>query len=199
MILTQEEKDVEKNFELGKGLLIHRIRTKEHANISKQRNMEKINDAIEHMKKVISMNRDNWVAMFFLGKAYQALEEHELALSWLSQAFAYESDNITICKEAGIEAIECGKFDMAVRFFKAAISLDKEDLDLYFNMALALLFSGKLDDAMLISSYMRGENSENKTYKRLVRIIRDVVDKKVGLPKSMNDVNGILNSFGGKR
>src|SRR5258708_6285362 len=77
---------------------------------------QKLDKAISLLERVVQINSENWNAMWALGKIYQRLDEHSIALNWFQKAHVIEPDNADILREATLCALKLGRAEAAVEF-----------------------------------------------------------------------------------
>jgi Flp pilus assembly protein TadD len=83
----QQENDHDRSFAQAMALIKDDLRLSERPNLlapdrTQRRNLTRASELLEH---VLQINPDNWSAMWHLGKIYQRLEEHEVALGWFGR------------------------------------------------------------------------------------------------------------------
>jgi tetratricopeptide (TPR) repeat protein len=83
----------------------------------------RVRKAIRAFQLVVELKPENWAALWLMGKAYQQLRKHELAIDCFSRSRVLNQNNPDIAREAGISAMECGRADLAVQFTQAALLL----------------------------------------------------------------------------
>src|SRR3954468_12919354 len=65
-----------------------------------------LNRGIQLLSEVIKINPGNWPAYWTTGKAYQALDEHELACEAFGHAFDLQNENPDVAREYMLECLE---------------------------------------------------------------------------------------------
>lgn len=104
--------------------------------------------AAELLERALTISPDNWNALWSLGKARQALEEHEAAYDAFAAAYALQPDHPDVCRELCQECIVLGRSEEAVATSRRACELEPDDPGLLANLALAYLIDGQVDAAL---------------------------------------------------
>ncbi len=151
-----------------------------------EKGIELLTQAIEYIA--------SWQAYWIIGKGHQRLKEHQQAANAFQQAWdiaKYEPYHVTHCdilRELGLELSYLKKFDDARVIAKEAIKLEPNDPGLQANYAFSLLLIGDTDGALEECQEAYNRNPEDKTTKGLLDYIKAVTDKKIPIPKSVEEV-----------
>jgi len=148
----------------------------------------RVRKAIALLERVMDLDSENWAALWVMGKAYQGLGEHELALDCFTRARFLQGDQPQVAREAGISAMECGRADVAIEFTSAALALSPDDAGLRANLGLAYLFAGQPECArQLIDSALK-EKPDDEITRGISSIVDDVLTGKRPCPRSRSDI-----------
>lgn len=120
-------------------------------------------EGIKGFETVISFSPANWSAHWMIGKAQQALQQHESAYNAFLKAYRNSLTDENVMRELAIECLQTKRFQQAVHYCYVAMEFALEDYTLWPNMAVAQMFNGNL------------EESESWAKKSLVRLPGDVV------------------------
>ena len=96
----------------------------------KKKNSEKaFESAVEGYKKIIDKNKEDDTAYFYMGLAYNKLNEDEDAAKALREAVKLKPDNTQYQTELGAIYIKLAKYHEAVAALKKALDLDPTNID----------------------------------------------------------------------
>ena len=96
----------------------------------KKKNSEKaFESAVDAYKKIIAKNKEDDVAYFYMGLAYNKLNEDEDAGKALLQAVKLQPENTEYQTELGAIYIKLAKYHEAVTALKKAVELDPDNID----------------------------------------------------------------------
>lgn len=96
----------------------------------KKKNSEKaFETAVKAYKKILSKNKEDDVAHFYLGLTYNKLNEDEDSAKSLKEAVRLKPDNTEYQTELGAINIKLAKYDEAVSALKKALDLDPSNID----------------------------------------------------------------------
>jgi tetratricopeptide (TPR) repeat protein len=96
----------------------------------KKKNSEKaFESAVEAYKKILKKNEEDDAAYFYMGMAYNKLNEDEDAAKALKEAARLKPDNPEYQTELGNIYIKLAKYSEAVAALKKAIELDPDNID----------------------------------------------------------------------
>jgi tetratricopeptide (TPR) repeat protein len=143
---------------------------------------------IELLDRVIEIVPHNWAAMWVVGKAHQRLEEFDQAFGKFRQAFRINPGNPNVSREASIMAMECGRLDEALPFCNAAIAADPNDVGLRANLALVLLFSGQVEEAVAVAEDALRREPADAITQRIVGVCKAVQSGKRPCPRHRRDI-----------
>ena len=106
-----------------------------------------LNASIVGLRTVLANNPNNWSARWMLGKAQQALKQHEQAYESFLEAHRDVLTNENVMRELALECLQTKRYSQAVHYCHVAIEFSPEDYSLWPNMATAHLFNKNLDEA----------------------------------------------------
>ena len=137
---------------------------------------------------VIKYAPRNWSAYWLMGKAHQALGEHEAACDALGNAFAIERRNVDVAREYMLECLDLGRHAEAVSAGEHAVSVKPRDAGLLANLALAYLMAGRNTEALSKVEESLSIDPSDKITASLKRVIREIIDGKRPQPKTVNEL-----------
>jgi Tfp pilus assembly protein PilF len=143
------------------------------------------------LERVLQINRENWNALWVMGKAYQAAGESEHALAAFaafSRSHLINPANPDVAREASISAMECSKYDVAIRFAERASSQNECDPGLRANLALAYLLSEKPEMAKMHIEHAYAKDPNDQITRAVRWVIDDVIAGKRTCPRHRRDV-----------
>lgn len=126
---------------------IHLEGNSNQSDLNLPENRALLQTAMDGLNSIIEANPDNWAAKWMLGKSLQALSLHEEAYVLFLKAHRSNLTNQTILRELAFECLCTKRYSQAVYYCNSAIEFDIDDYSLWPNMAVALLFDGKLKEA----------------------------------------------------
>jgi Flp pilus assembly protein TadD len=130
--------------------------------------------AVGHFKKCLKLVPSHWPTHWGLGKAYQGLGEHALALASFEEAFRLQPQNPDVVREASIAAMDAGQPNLAVQYSAAALALSPDDAGLMCNHAINLLVAGNDSDAINLITTALSLAPEDQINKHAFQLIKDV-------------------------
>ena len=130
---------------------------------------------VELFRRVIAINPDNWAAMWAAGMTLRRLGDLDSALEMFAGACRLSGDNPDVPREAGITAMEGGRYADAVAFSEQAIRLDPSDAGLVANLALAHLLTQNPVEARRAAAYAVGADPADEISRNILAMIDDVL------------------------
>ncbi|MCB1606273.1 MAG: tetratricopeptide repeat protein [Xanthomonadales bacterium] len=148
----------------------------------------RLNRAIRYYEEALRINPEGWSSMWALGKIYQRLGQHRIALVWFRRAFELNADQPDVAREAGLSALDCGEVQLAVDLCTTAKILRPEDPGLRANLALAYMMSG--DDTSAIECAQRAVAMcpEDEVSKSVLRLVNAVANGSRNRPRALVDI-----------
>lgn len=96
---------------------------------------------IEHLLSCLEIVPQAWQCMWLIGKAHQALDDNEAALTWFEKALPLEKNSPDVPREACLAALATGGRSAALAHAEEACRRAPEDAGLVANLALAYLLN----------------------------------------------------------
>jgi len=115
---------------------------------------EALRSGIGTLKAVYNENSSangKWAILWLMGKAYEALDEHENSYLAFQAASKLNSSNIEILRELAASCLKTGKNQEAILVARAAVKLASDNASLVANLAVALLVNNQLNDALRVA------------------------------------------------
>jgi tetratricopeptide (TPR) repeat protein len=125
-------------------IILNNYKTKSPGFFGKKR----INKAIQLFDQALEVFPQHWQSLFFIGKLYQRLQQHEKAMEFLDRALELQRFNHALLQEASLEAMHLELISKGIKYSGEAIELRQNDPILLGNHALNLLIGG-LDEAAI--------------------------------------------------
>jgi tetratricopeptide (TPR) repeat protein len=122
-------------------------------------------------------------AWWMLGKAYQALGDHEQAFQCFLSAHKHVLTDQNVLRELALECLHTKRFDQAAYYCNAAMEFDLNDYTLWPNMAVARMMQGRLDEAEGLAKRALEKLPEDEPAKNVLKIIGEVREGKRPLPE----------------
>lgn len=135
-----------------------------------------ISRAIEMLERVVEINPYSWSALWFLGLAHRALGNRNLEYDALKRAYDFERRNPDVGRELCRTCIALGKGNEAIQISEHLLSLQPDDTGLIANYGLALLVTGRVNDAEIVVSRSLKINPTDNITINLRNLIQAVID-----------------------
>jgi len=133
----------------------------------------KLRKAIECFKKSLAINPQGWSSMWALGKIYQRLGEHPTALDWFARALEINPTQPNVAREAGLAALDSGKYKLAVYYCSIAAKLS-DDPGLVANLALAHMPDGNDTEAVKCARKATSQNPADAISRTVLEVVQAV-------------------------
>jgi Tfp pilus assembly protein PilF len=143
---------------------------------------------IQHLQAVTAYNPSNWNAHWIIGKAYQALRNHQEAYQNFKKAYAIEKGNPNVAREFADSCLQLGYGADAVALAASAVQVAPQDAGLRANLALAYLINGDIALAQEAVEESLTSNPSDKITQRLRKVICDVAEGKRPRPTKMSEL-----------
>jgi tetratricopeptide (TPR) repeat protein len=127
--------------------------------------------AIGFLQKCISITHDFWPAWFFLGKAYERLEESQESLQAFEEAKRLVPDNPILWNELGLAATFSGDDQYALSCFQKCTSLSPLNVNYLSNLALTFVKLGDPAKAKAILGRALAISPHNEISKNIKAIL----------------------------
>lgn len=135
----------------------------------------KFERALNYLMQVVALNSINWSAMWLIGKIYQRLDKHAIALAWFVRAYKVNSQQADIPREASISAMAIGNADEGIMYANNALGLQPLNSGLRANLAMALLLAGRVKEAQLTIADIKAGEEPNRITEKLKYIINHFI------------------------
>jgi Flp pilus assembly protein TadD len=149
----------------------------------------RLEQAIPLFEQVLTLNPANWPAMWLLGKVHQRLGDFARSLECFTAAHRVCPDHPDVAREASIAAMDAGLPEQAVTFCERAIATNPADQGLRANLALALLFSGRPEQAAEVARDARKGAPSDAITARIVAVIDEVLSGVRPCPHHVRDLD----------
>ena len=149
----------------------------------------RLQKAISLFEEVIKMNPDNWGAVFGIAKALQSLGEPNRAFDLMLKAHRGDPNVSGYAREAGIVAVQLGRFREGIALAEEAIETRPGDGSLYSNLGLAHLLDGNVGKG--IDAFQRAIELEpnHPLTPRLLALAKAVQAGELPQPRSEAEVS----------
>ena len=129
---------------------------------------------VANAERVIENRPDHAPSWWLLGKAHQALGEHEEALPAFQQAATLSPEQPDMLREVTLCHLATGDADRASRAARDALLLNAEDAGLHVNLALSHLIRGDVDAAAAAGSEAALLEPSEPSIRALIDLINEV-------------------------
>jgi tetratricopeptide (TPR) repeat protein len=148
----------------------------------------RIDKAIEYFGKCVTAYPRSWSSMWGLGKSYQAMGDHSMALEWFEKTHQLKPDLLDAPLEASIEAMRIGNASKALHYAELALTLDRHNPRFHANLALALLLNKKTGAALeqAQNGIMLAPN--DREVKKVFNYIEKIINKSEPIPLAIDPV-----------
>jgi tetratricopeptide (TPR) repeat protein len=141
-------------------------------------------------EEALRLNPDGWQSMWALGKIQQRLGNGAEALRNFGRAHDLDPSQADTAREAGIQAIELGRFREALRYSEAAVKANPDDPGLVSNLALAHLLGGDLSEARRAASDAVTRAPQDEASRFVQSVVEAVVAGQRPRPQSVAEIAG---------
>ena len=112
----------------------------EFANIAKIQ--KKYYLVIKYINKALSINKNNYQAIFNLGNTYKLIGDKRKAITNYEKALKIKKDFIPALHNLSLLQTENGNIDLSIEYYKEIIKIDKKAFDSRFNLGCLYLLKG---------------------------------------------------------
>lgn len=112
----------------------------------------------------------------------------EKALALFDRACGICDDNADVWREAGLTAMNLGRYEHAIQYMQRAIEIDSNDPGLVANLALAHLFNQQPADAKHAADYALKADPTDPINQRIVCLVDAVLAGKRPCPRGLLDL-----------
>ena len=132
--------------------------------------------SIKDYSKAIELSPNNSELFYHRGSAYNALENHEMALADYIRALELDKNNdlvnnFGLSNLIGVLYLKLSNYEAAIEYFKNGIKIDYEDLPTHFNLANAFIELRKFDEAEDVYLNLLNRNNNNSDIFQMLVII----------------------------
>jgi len=175
-------------FKRGSSLVSPYMLLSEHPVSVAQQHADEVRRGIACLDKAVELRQDYWQALWFRGKAYQALGEMDGARDSFRAAYALHPENPDVGRELVLTYLDQSDFSAALPIAKRLADDHPKDAGLRANYALALALDGQIDAAQAaIADALRLDPSDPVTRVLKTRI-DEVASGKRPRPLSVHDL-----------
>lgn len=143
----------------------------------------KVNKALKHFEKCLELIPNHWQTKWMLGKLYQVMGEHSMALSLFTEATNVENPNIDVIREASIAAMDAGNVELAVQFSAQALEIEPNDSELICNHAINLMIFKEDEKAIEFIKKAISIDSKDDITQNAYNLILSVSEGKIARPR----------------
>ncbi len=151
-------------------------------------NQNRIDRAIECFRKCVVAFPRSWSSTWGLGKAYQALGDHDAALKWFEKTYLLKPDLVDVSLEASTEAMRIGNALKALQYAELALGLDRRNPDFHANHALALLLNKKTSAALEIAQNAVKLAPNNQRIQKVNSYLNKIINENPSIPSQIDPV-----------
>ena len=147
--------------------------------------------ALRLYKQVMKGYPNSWNSLWAMGKIYERLGKYGAAFECFSRGFDMDSNNpkaASVAIEASIAATRLGLAKEAESYARKAVGLKPKDVGLRSDLALALLISGKIEEAHSVIKEVLEDAPDDGIAKGLAEVIEYVLENDIEPP---SDYDGI--------
>ncbi|PAW72137.1 MAG: hypothetical protein B9S38_05605 [Verrucomicrobiia bacterium Tous-C4TDCM] len=143
---------------------------------------------IADLDAVTAYNPKNWASFWMKGKGYQALGDQKAANAEFKVSFAIQKENPDVAREYAASCLQLGDGEEAISATQHAITLTPRDAGLHANLALALLISGKHEEARTAIVESLNMAPADRISLAVKKVIDEAASGKRRQPKTMADL-----------
>jgi Flp pilus assembly protein TadD len=125
--------------------------------------------------------------MWALGKIHQRLGDQPAAFAWFAKAHAVKPDQPDVAREAGIAALDIGRFADALALCQTAVRHSPDDPGLVCNLALAHCLAGQDAEAERCAADAVQRDPKDAISATVLNFIRDVASGKRRRPTTLSE------------
>ena len=97
---------------------------------------------IKYINKALSINKNNYQAIFNLGNTYKLIGDKRKAITNYEKALKIKKDFIPALHNLSLLQTENGNIDLSIEYYKEIIKIDKKAFDSRFNLGCLYLLKG---------------------------------------------------------
>ncbi len=190
--------DYSGSFKKGWKRLVKVLRYRERYPDTNQMNwltQNRIEKAIDYFTKCVTAYPRSWSSMWGLGKAYQAMGDHFMALEWFEKTYLLKSDLFDVPLEASIEAMRIGNASKALHYAELALTIDRHNPGFRANLALALLLNKKIEAALEEVRNGIKLAPNNKPIQKVFFYLEKIINKSERIPLALDPIQIYRGKF----
>lgn len=158
-------------------------------------NEENVRKGIALLERVVELSdNQNWAALWIKGKAHQSLAEHQEAYESFLGAYRIHNTHPDVLRELSLEAHQIQKHADALYYAKAAAEFDLNDPGLIANVAFALIFNGRYDEALENAEKACKLDPKDEVSKKLLAVIKHVQANHLPTPRTIEELEAVFGS-----
>jgi tetratricopeptide (TPR) repeat protein len=138
--------------------------------------------------EAILINPESWSSMWLKGKAYQALNETQLAYSSFKKSYNIKPDNPDVVNEYLMETTNLNHIEEALDINRKAVTQFPNHLGLQANYSLILILAGKIDQAIEQGNLALKMKPNDKITMKLIEIAQNIKLGTKAQPKTIHEL-----------
>ncbi|GMU51529.1 MAG: hypothetical protein AMXMBFR33_06750 [Candidatus Xenobia bacterium] len=143
-----------------------------------------IKQGIALLERHLEAAPENWPAMWFAGKGYQALGQNERALEHFRRCLALKADQSDVARECAITLMKLGRFAEAIEVSRQACQSEPGEGGLQANLAIACLLGGQLEPALEAARRAVELDGSDAISASVLKLVQDVREGRLPPPTS---------------
>jgi tetratricopeptide (TPR) repeat protein len=161
------------------------LANRESKDPSSLQGQEDLTQGINYLQRALSLNRNNWSALWLIGKAYEAVGNRTAFYDSLREAFHINPTHIDVSREYMQSCLKSGRTSEAVTIARHTLSLKPVNHGLVANLALALLLDGQIQESIIVIRQAASMVPNDPITQSLQHVIEDVAAGKRAVPQNM--------------
>jgi tetratricopeptide (TPR) repeat protein len=158
----------------------------------------KLETARKLLEFVLADIPGSWHSLWIAGKIHERLGEDAVALECFKRGLEINHSQPDLAIEAALSAVRVGKGSEAEVYARIAVAARPNDAGHKADLALALLISGKPQDAQLALAEALKLLPDDNVTKTLNRLVAIIIDNDLDCPKDMAGLQALAKSYGVK-
>jgi tetratricopeptide (TPR) repeat protein len=147
-----------------------------------------LSEGVTGLRSVLAYYPEHWQSYYFIGKAYQAVEQNELAYNEFKNSHNLNPEQQDVAREYSVSCMELEKYDEAIDIAKKAVDLSPNDSGLYANLALAFVLDKDISNALDVIEKSVQINPDDNISNYLLKTIKEIKEGKRPQPKKASDL-----------
>ncbi len=168
----------------GLALLEPRIELHERRQELSPQHRSQVEQGIALLERHLEASPESWPAMWFAGKGYQALGQHQKALEQFRASLALKADQSDVARECAITLMKLGSFAEAIEVSRQACQSEPEEGGLQANLAIACLLGGQLETAQEAARRAVALDGSDPINANVLKLVQDVQAGRLPPPTS---------------